>query len=142
MIQSLSGYIDAVSEFRKRFSSSSTILFRGQSDAEWPINSSLERFGMSSLPFKKYYSQIDFLKPEINTFGKKFALKSKFPNGYENDFSNYNQISFNQFPELEYLTYLRHHGFPSPLIDFSKSEYVALFFYNISKIPINIFLLI
>ena len=128
MIQSLSEYIDAVSEFRKRFHWSTTILFRGQSNTNWSIDSSLERFGMSSLAFKKYYSHIDFLKPEINSFGKNFERKYKFQNGYENDFSDYYEISFNQFPELEYLTYLRHHGFPSPLIDFSKSEYIALFF--------------
>ena len=128
MIQSLSEYIDAVGEFRKRFHWSTTILFRGQSNANWSIESSLERIGIPSIPFKKYYSHIDFFKPEINSFGRKFERKYKFPKGYENDFSDYEQISFDQFPELEYLTYLRHHGFPSPLIDVSKSEYIALFF--------------
>jgi hypothetical protein len=29
---------------------------------------------------------------------------------------------------MEYLTYLRHHGFPTPLIDVTRSSYVALFF--------------
>jgi hypothetical protein len=31
-------------------------------------------------------------------------------------------------PEIEYLAYLRHHGFPTPLIDFTSSSYIALFF--------------
>ena len=29
---------------------------------------------------------------------------------------------------MEYLAYLRHHGFPTPLVDFSSSCFVALFF--------------
>jgi hypothetical protein len=31
-------------------------------------------------------------------------------------------------PEMEYLVYLRHHGFPTPLVDLSSSCFVALFF--------------
>ena len=32
------------------------------------------------------------------------------------------------FPEVEYLIYLRHHGFPAPIIDWTASQYIALFF--------------
>lgn len=32
------------------------------------------------------------------------------------------------FPGYEYMAYLRHHGFPSPLLDWSKSPYIAAYF--------------
>src|SRR5204863_7019578 len=34
----------------------------------------------------------------------------------------------NGFPGYEYMTYLRHYGFPSTLLDWSKSPYVAAYF--------------
>ena len=87
MIRTLSEYIEIVNSFRKKFHSLSTILFRGQSNAGWPITSSLERRDIPSISFKDYYSHVDFLKPEINSFGKKFERKYKFPSGYDYDFS-------------------------------------------------------
>src|SRR5579871_975887 len=33
-----------------------------------------------------------------------------------------------QFPGYDYMAYLRHHGFPSPLLDWTRSPYVAAFF--------------
>jgi hypothetical protein len=36
--------------------------------------------------------------------------------------------SFEEFKPVRYLAYLRHHGFPSPLLDWTRSPYIAAFF--------------
>lgn len=127
VVKSLKEYIEGIQSFRDSFKSPKNILFRGQENAEWKIKSTLERAGIREIPFAEYYEQIDYLKPEINSFGYHFERKIK-PSGYDFDFSDWRKISTNQFPELDYLTYLRHHAFPTPLIDVTQSEYIALFF--------------
>jgi hypothetical protein len=127
VVKSLKEYIEGIQSVRNSFKSPKNILFRGQGNAEWKIKSTLERAGIREIPFAKYYEQIDYLKPEINSFGYHFERKIK-PSGYDFDFSDWRKISIDQFPELDYLTYLRHHAFPTPLIDVTQSEYIALFF--------------
>lgn len=127
VVKSLKEYIEGIQSVRNSFKSPKNILFRGQGIAEWKIKSTLERAGIREIPFAKYYEQIDYLKPEINSFGYHFERKIK-PSGYDFDFSDWRKISTKQFPELDYLTYLRHHAFPTPLIDVTQSEYIALFF--------------
>src|ERR1039458_5467657 len=38
------------------------------------------------------------------------------------------ELDNGNFPASEYMAYLRHHGFPSPLLDWSRSPYVAAYF--------------
>ena len=37
-------------------------------------------------------------------------------------------LTFGPFPAASYLIYTRHHGFPSPLLDWTRSAYIAAFF--------------
>ncbi|SHH46562.1 FRG domain-containing protein [Fibrobacter sp. UWH9] len=126
IVHSVIEYIEVIKEIRQRHESSD-FLFRGQGNSEWKIESTLERSGLFEISFAKYYHDIDYLKPEINSLGHSFQRKI-VSTGYDFDFTKWRDISFNHFPDLEFLAYLRHHGFPTPLIDVTQSEYVALFF--------------
>ncbi len=126
-VSSVKEYIDCVEKIRGWNKLSNSIVFRGQGNSSWVIQSTLERAGVKNVLLKEYYRAIDYLKPEINSFGYHFQRKMT-PNGYDFDFSEWKEISFGRFPDIEYLSYLRHHGFPTPLIDVTQSEYIALFF--------------
>lgn len=126
-VSSVKEYIDCVEKIRGWNKLGNSFVFRGQGNSSWVIQSTLERAGVKNVLLKEYYRAIDYLKPEINSFGYHFQRKMT-PNGYDFDFSEWKEISFGRFPDIEYLSYLRHHGFPTPLIDVTQSEYIALFF--------------
>lgn len=126
-VSSIKEYIDRIEQIRLENKQELPMVFRGQGNSSWEIKSTLERTGIKSIFSKEYYRSIDCLKPEINSLGHHFERNFN-EKKYEHNFFDYRNISFRKFPDIEYLSYLRHHGFPTPLIDVSRSEYIALFF--------------
>lgn len=103
----------------------SEFLFRGQANAEWGLKTTLERFCGSPFSVSKYYKSISIVKSEIETFsGQQWQILS--PLEYEKWLEHDDFLV--DFPAYEYMVYLRHHGFPSPLLDWSRSPYIAAFF--------------
>jgi hypothetical protein len=101
-------------------------IYRGQSNSEWQLETTLERYlreelGLDDLNYcvEKYYRKIDAATPRLNVqLNKNFKRYSpKFKYEY-----------YKGLPQPELLSYLRHLGFPSPLLDWSFSFYVAAFF--------------
>lgn len=113
------------------FRGASPLLFRGQSNADWPLATTLERFRKPDLlRAVGYYDTIYSAKPEIETYtGKRWEIP--VPHDYAarfNDAPLFARQLFEGEQIYEYTVYLRHHGFPSPLLDWSRSPYVAAFF--------------
>jgi hypothetical protein len=107
-------------------------LFRGQSNSEWRLQTTLERAGCERMPFVAYYGRAARVKPAVETFtGVKWDAPD-FSIDLEKSFrSDYELFSDHRFPTVEfyrYMVYLRHHGFPSPLLDWTESLNVAAFF--------------
>ena len=109
----------------------SPILFRGQPNAEWKLTTTLERYGRDNMFFSDYYRIISIAKTQIESFtGKLWEIPSY---SEPDDFSIITKLQ-----AYEYMIYLRHHGFPSPLLDWTKSPFIAAYFafHNIpDKIP-------
>jgi len=105
----------------------STPMFRGLAAESWCLTTTLERYSNKAYPVEEYYKIMRGIKPGLESFmEKRWTLESEFtsidnphnpPQGYP------------------FMIYLRHHGFPSPLLDWTTSPYVAAFFAFESKPP-------
>ena len=115
------------------------LLFRGLGSSERGLETTLERSYPlercdSTSGLREYYRRMQESKPAIETFsGRRW---DKVPTILEfealMDHANatvWLDMILSPIPEFyEYLVYLRHHGFPSPLLDWTASPYVAAFF--------------
>lgn len=117
------------------------LIFRGQANSEWRLETTLERSGHLNMPIADYYElAVGRVGPDVSAVSSMQA--PSFKENFWKELSNFEQFSdyarytgsvFDQtvFPggeSFEYVAYLRHHGFPSPLLDWSRSPYVAAFF--------------
>jgi len=105
----------------------SDFLYRGQRDASWPLETTLERRVSEQLTWDQYYHLVVVAKPLIETFTKQQWDVPNYPELLEWA-RGYNRVKTETLPGYDYLIYLRHHGFPSPLLDWTSSPYVAAFF--------------
>ncbi len=95
------------------------VLYRGHGNADWTLTTTLERYAPDrEFGFKNYNRYMDLISRPIQSMtGKEWTVEREFEP---------NQIIAP--PSYEFMVYTRHHGFPSPLLDWSASPYVALFF--------------
>ena len=102
-------------------------IFRGQADSSWRLDTTLERYTTEKQSLISYYILINNIKSKIETFTNKDWTIPDFSE-YEKWLVNYDSRALTNLPAYEYMVYLRHHGFPSPLLDWSVSPYIAAYF--------------
>lgn len=104
------------------------ILFRGQSDANWKLETTLEREAKQEWSLKSYIQLARSCAVQIESFEK---TDLHLPSYIELDLElkrDYGKGFIHNLPFTEWIIFLRHHGFPSPLIDWSTSIYLASYF--------------
>ena len=106
----------------------SQMLFRGQSDSSWKLETTLERYPVQLLKAGHYYTVILSAKPQIETYTNRSWTIPEPQVAMALLNSKEGRFGLIDFPAYEYMVYLRHHGFPSPLLDWTQSPYVAAFF--------------
>ncbi len=109
----------------------SKILFRGEKldPNNNNLQTTLARSSAKSWTLNSYCKLILNLAPEIESYiGRNFNLPMW--NGFEKVlYKHFNESRPYLSPKLYgYLIYLRQHGFPSPLLDWSASPYIAAYF--------------
>lgn len=103
---------------------SGPFIYRGHPDANWRLETTLERLAGENLSVRNYYRIIETIQPKIETFtNQKWDLPS-----YEEFYNTFKRPSGINTPAYVYMTYLRHFGFPSPLLDWTYSPFIAAYF--------------
>ena len=98
----------------------SPVLFRGHAKGSYKLETTLERYSTKQYSAEDYYKVMSAIRLEVESCtGKRWDFSDKYthdetipdaPQGYE------------------FMVHLRHLGFPSPLIDWTRSIYVAAFY--------------
>ncbi len=127
--------VDVVQNIERRYSKTvigeheqeNLILYRGLADSKWLLDTTLERQSDKRWTVRSYCELIYRCAPQIESFlGTSWNLGTF--EELEKELADKFDDVFAKIPNYDYWAYLRHRGFPSPLLDWSRSPYIALFF--------------
>jgi hypothetical protein len=103
------------------------VWFRGQADAEWRLHTTLERRSKKIRAVATYLNLIAEIKSAIETFtSANFHMPANAD--VEQICREYDRFEWLLRDSATYMAHLRHERFPSPLLDWTHSPYVAAYF--------------
>jgi len=101
----------------------SPVLFRGVCNVDWKLETTLERYGQHDCKVSDYMGYVARCIPEYASYNGRSLMGDHFSMHY----SNWSRLSQDR-KVLNLLVELRHYGFPSPLLDWTRSPYIAAYF--------------
>ncbi|HOG18529.1 MAG TPA: FRG domain-containing protein [Syntrophales bacterium] len=127
-VRSWEAYCSAVDELRQEYNSV-PVLFRGQSNSSWGLRTTLERYSKSCWTVRQYCSLVIDCIRDVRSFAD-YPDDVPSLSDIDRELSeNMNQVLVRVPASISfYWTFLRHYGFPSPLLDWTVSPYIAAFF--------------
>jgi hypothetical protein len=104
----------------------SSLLFRGHGNDSWGLMTTLERHHPGNLRLDQYYRLIEGVKPQLESLTERRWSTPTYPE-YLKWLDAWDDV-LGHWPAYDYMAHLRHQGFPSPLLDWTRSPYIAAFF--------------
>jgi hypothetical protein len=104
----------------------SELLYRGQPDSRFGLKTTLERAVSREIGLSNYHRFVSVIRAKIES-----VIGKAWPIPTQEDFEKWligQHGLFRDLPGYAFLAYLRHHGLPSPLLDWTRSPYVAAHF--------------
>lgn len=105
----------------------SKIIFRGQPESKFELATTLQRWVGDGMSVNRYFALINKIRAQIETeTGKLWQPPTK--DEFLEWLNKSPDLLEDSIPDYSFLAYLRHNGFPSPLLDWTESPFVASFF--------------
>lgn len=126
-----------IEEIRKRYAAAKAgeytlkndIIFRGQADFAWALQTTLERSSSRSWTVAEYAALTLRCAPQISSVTEEFSDLPGYQEAESEILDGFDESNAYVPPAIyKFWIYLRHHGFPSPLLDWTLSPYIAAFF--------------
>jgi hypothetical protein len=133
-LRSWKGYADAFARVYKRVRPlgprevGPQPLFRGQTDATWNLTTTLERYPGTPKTYRRYWETMNQVIYPLTAYTGGDWARSTEEEYRDWQNSALADTHFMNVPGYDLMVHLRHHGFPSPLLDWTRSPWIALYF--------------